>query len=128
LRAERLKITRLEPPAVDSPRPVRARQRRRRPIPLALARQAPAKLADVPRPADIEREQAAREFIPDVRDLGVGHGRREAFLEDPRVEAERASKRGCENAPRVSSSRSNAPCCSASAKSGSGSLSGNSTP
>ena len=32
-------------------------------------------LADVPRPGDVEREEAFAEFVPDVRDLGVAHHR-----------------------------------------------------
>ena len=66
---ERWKSTRLEPPAIDAPGPVRARQRRVAQSSCALGRQAAPELAEVPRPGDVEREVAARELLLDVGDL-----------------------------------------------------------
>ena len=101
LRGEPLNSTRLEPPAVETPGPSGPGSGAVAQSLLALARQAAPELADVPRAADIEREQAARELVPDVRDLrrrrSPAQGRRGRGSRRSRA---RAGTPGCENAPR----------------------------
>jgi hypothetical protein len=74
-------------------RPVRARQGRGGPIALPLGGKATPELADVPGTADVEAEQAAREFVPHVGHLRVGHPRRQAVAKEAGVEVERAPER-----------------------------------
>ena len=74
-------------------RPVRARQRRSGPVVLPFDGKSTPELADVPGTGDVEDEQAAREFVPDVRYLRARDSRREIVAKQARVEVERAPER-----------------------------------
>src|SRR4029453_19067476 len=70
----------------------RPRHRRRRPAPVHRGRQAAAELADVPRAADVEGEEAGGEVLIEVGDLPFRRRRRKAAAKDVEIELERRAK------------------------------------
>ena len=126
VRATRGTRTRLEPPAIEAPGPSGPGSGAVVQRPAAVGRQPPLELADVPRPGDVEREVAAAELVPHVRDLRVGDraARSRRGTCRRRTPARGGSRRSRKLPHRPSSRSSGSSCCSASASSGSNSLSG----